>query len=155
MIELAKERSTAHPNIQYQVADATGIELPAEEFDCIASIATLHHLSMERMLVKMKKALKAGGVLVVLDLFQAEALTDLMSSAIALPASCCLRLIRTGRLRPPRQLREAWAEHSRTDTYLTLTQIRRICANVLPGARIKKHLFWRYSIVWEKTVIIN
>jgi hypothetical protein len=33
---------------------------------------------------------------------------------------------------------------------LPLAEIRRICANRLPGAKVKRHLFWRYSLVWRK-----
>jgi hypothetical protein len=51
----------------------------------------------------------------------------------------------------PRQVREAWAEHGRHDSYLTLSQVRQISAAVLPGAEVRKHLLWRYSITWRKT----
>jgi hypothetical protein len=47
-------------------------------------------------------------------------------------------------------LREAWEEHGRGDTYASLNQVRQVCAGLLPGAKIKKHLLWRYSIVWKK-----
>jgi hypothetical protein len=44
----------------------------------------------------------------------------------------------------------AWAEHGRTDQYRTLSQVRQSCAMILPKAQIKRHLLWRYSIVWKK-----
>jgi hypothetical protein len=47
-------------------------------------------------------------------------------------------------------VREAYAEHDKTDTFLTLPQIERACAEIMPGARVKKHLLWRYSVVWKK-----
>jgi hypothetical protein len=31
-----------------------------------------------------------------------------------------------------------------------MSQIRGIAGNVLPRAEVKKHLLWRYSLVWEK-----
>ena len=43
-------------------------EFPAEKFDAIVSIATLHHLPVESLLPSLKDALKPGGRLVVLDL---------------------------------------------------------------------------------------
>jgi ubiquinone/menaquinone biosynthesis C-methylase UbiE len=85
MIRLARERSTDFTNIEYQVADVLNHELPADYFDCIVSIATLHHLPIEVMLEKMRAALKANGVLLVLDLFKAESLSDLLSSIPAIP----------------------------------------------------------------------
>jgi ubiquinone/menaquinone biosynthesis C-methylase UbiE len=150
MIEIAKERSKDFSNVEYRVADAATREFPSEEFDCIASIATLHHLPMEMMLAKMRDALKAGGTLIVLDLVRAEGISDALANVVALPVNGALRLARTGRLRPPRQLREAWAEHYRTDSYLTISEARKICADLLPGARVRKHLLWRYSVVWNK-----
>jgi ubiquinone/menaquinone biosynthesis C-methylase UbiE len=150
MIRIARERSKQYPNIDFQVADATAWEFPAEQFDCVASIATLHHLPFKETLSRMKGALKINGTLIVLDLFQAEGPSDVLTSVLAVPANIVLKWVKTGRLREPRQVRQAWAEHGRHDSYPTLSQIRRICASVLPGAKIRKHLLWRYSIVWKK-----
>ena len=46
--------------------------------------------------------------------------------------------------------RAAWDEHGRHDSYLTLSEIRKTCADVLPGASVKRHLLWRYSLIWKK-----
>lgn len=150
MIRLARERSALFPNIDFQVADVMGRELPADKFDCIVTVATLHHLPAAEALTKMKSALKVNGVLLILDLFQAGGLSDAFASALAVPASIGLRLIRHGRVLAPRQVRRAWAEHGRHDSYLTLTQVRRVCAELLPGAEVRRHLLWRYSVVWKK-----
>jgi ubiquinone/menaquinone biosynthesis C-methylase UbiE len=150
MIGLARERSARFPNIDFRVADVLTLALPSEKFDCIATIATLHHLPAGEVLPKLKGALKPGGVLLVLDLFQAEGLSDAFLSALAVPLSLGLRLVRRGRLRPPREVRRAWDEHGRHDTYLTLAQVREVCAEMLPGALLTRHLLWRYSVVWKK-----
>jgi SAM-dependent methyltransferase len=150
MIALAGEMSSRFPNVAFEVADVLTRELPAERFDCVATIATLHHLPVREVLPRLKAALKAGGVLLVLDLFQADGLSDALMSALALPLSVGLRLVRGGRLRPPREVRRAWDEHGRHDSYLTLTQVREVCAEVLPGALVTRHLLWRYSVVWKK-----
>jgi ubiquinone/menaquinone biosynthesis C-methylase UbiE len=150
MIGLARERSARLPNIDFEVADVLTRELPAETFDCIATIATLHHLPVEELLPKMKRALRAGGVLLVLDLFQPEGLSDAVRSALAVPLSLGLRLSKSGRLLPPREVRLAWDEHGRHDSYLTLARVREVCARMLPGAVLTRHLLWRYSVVWQK-----
>src|SRR6266699_3438151 len=139
-----------HSNIDFRVANILKWEFPAGQFDCITSIATLHHLPMEEMLTKMKGALKANGTLLVLDLFQGEGLPDVVRSALAVIVSPILKLLKTGRVRLSRAEREAWAEHGQRDVYLTLSQVRKICADVLPGAQVRKHLLWRYSIIWKK-----
>jgi len=105
---------------------------------------------MEVMLAKMRAALKPGGTLLVLDLYQGEGPADLLMSMLAVPVNLGLSLSKTGRLAAPREVRDAWAEHGRHDSYLTMAQVRRICAGMLPGAKVTKHLLWRYSIVWKK-----
>ena len=87
----------------------------------------------------------------VLDLFEPEGLLDSLSNLLALPLSVSLRLIHHGRLLPRREVRDAWTAHERHDTYPTMSEVHALCASVLPGAKIKQHLLWRYSIVWEKT----
>jgi ubiquinone/menaquinone biosynthesis C-methylase UbiE len=150
MIDIAKAQSKHQSNIEFQVADARTWVFPVGAFDCVASIATLHHLPMEETLLKMRKALKVGGTLAVLDLYESAGLVDVLTGMVAMPVSFVLRLIKTGRLRAPRQVREAWAEHGRHDTYPSLAGVREVCERVLPGAEVRKHLLWRYSIMWRK-----
>ena len=33
---------------------------------------------------------------------------------------------------------------------LTYRDMRRLAARVLPGVRFRRHLYWRYSLVWGK-----
>lgn len=150
MIGIAKERSAAFSNIDFQVADVLSWEFPAEHFDCVASIATMHHLPIEEMLIKMRDALSRGGALLILDLFEGEGPGDAFSNALALPVSFFLRLTRGGRIRQDKKTREAWAEHARNDSFPTLSSVREICREMLPDARVSRHLLWRYSIVWRK-----
>jgi 2-polyprenyl-3-methyl-5-hydroxy-6-metoxy-1,4-benzoquinol methylase len=150
MIEVAKQKSEGYPNIDYQVGDVMVWGLPAEQFDCVASIATLHHLPMRSMLARMKGALKEGGSLLVLDLYRQEGLGDALSNILAVPLTAVLGILRNGRLMAPVEVRKAWAEHGDNDSYLTLSEVRRVCVDMLPGATVRRHLLWRYSIVWTK-----
>jgi ubiquinone/menaquinone biosynthesis C-methylase UbiE len=159
MIRIARERSAEFPNIEFELADVRDQALPAESFDCVATIATLHHLPIREILLKMKAALRPGGVLLVLDLFEPErsllrpeGLFDTSLNVVAIPVSVTLRLMRQGRLLPRREVRAAWAEHERHDIYPTMSQVRELCAEILPGARVRKHLLWRYSVVWKKGI---
>ncbi|MBD0371909.1 MAG: methyltransferase domain-containing protein [Pyrinomonadaceae bacterium] len=153
MIRIARERSAEFPNIEFHVQDAASSDFPSEEFDCIATIATLHHLPFKLMLDKMKRALRVGGVLLILDLLEPESFYDLLTSAVAYPVCASLRLLKQRRLRPPAEVRAAWAEHEQYDSYLTLSEVRAACNEALPGARVRRHLMWRYSVVWKKVVV--
>jgi ubiquinone/menaquinone biosynthesis C-methylase UbiE len=151
MIRLARQHSASYPHVDYVLGDVLRLALPAESFDCIVSLATLHHLPMEEALLKMKGALKTNGVLVIHDLVADQGLVDGMRSALAYPLSVARRFRETGRLRQPREVREAWKEHGAGEAYLTLNEVREMCRRYLPGARIHRHLFWRYTVVWHKT----
>jgi ubiquinone/menaquinone biosynthesis C-methylase UbiE len=150
MIRIARERSTGHENVTFEIADATTWTFPRERFDCIASIATLHHLPLAETLTEMRQALRLGGTLLVLDLYRQQGLFDVLTDLVAVPTHVVLRLVHTGRLRNSQKGRAAWAQHRRHEHYLTLAQVRCACADVLPGARVRRHLLWRYSIVWTK-----
>ena len=150
MIRIARANSEPESNIEFQIADVMTYNLPAKGFDCIASIATLHHLPLPEILGKMKAALKPGGVLLILDLFEPGGVVDALLNPLAVLVSVTLRLIHHGRIRSSREARDAWAAHEHHDLYPTMTEVRELCAEILPGARIKKHLLWRYSVVWRK-----
>ena len=151
MVHIARRESASYSNIEFRVADVMETELGAERFDCIASVATLHHLPTEKALAKLKQALKVNGVLLILDLFEEAGVLDAFRGAVALPASMALRLINDGRLVASKESRDAWARHGLNDSYPTLNEVRKMCEDHLPRARIRKHLFWRYSVVWKKT----
>ena len=157
MIRIARQGSTQFSNIDFQIADVIVWNFPSETFDCIASLATLHHVPLRETLSRMRDSLKIGGVLLVLDLFERarnvfkpEGLFDSVLNAVAIPTSVSLRFLHHGRLLPPREVRAAWAAHEQHDTYPTMNEVRALCAEILPGAKLKKHLLWRYSIVWQK-----
>ena len=150
MIEIAEEQSRQYSNIDYRVADVMTSEFPTGQFGCVASIATFHHLPLEPVLYKIKAALKSGGTLLTLDLYKAESLADFLSSLWAIPVNMTLKLIKNGRIRESPEVRAAWSEHGRTDKYLTLSEVRQTCATILPEAQVKRHLLWRYSIIWKK-----
>lgn len=152
MIQIAEERSRQYSNISFQLIDATTWDFPEDQFDCIASIATMHHLPLGEILPKMKMALKDNGVLVILDLYQEEGPADKLTSALAVPINMALMPIKNGRLKESQELREIWNEHGKIDSYLTLSRIHQMCKSIIPGARVKRHLFWRYSIVWKKPI---
>jgi ubiquinone/menaquinone biosynthesis C-methylase UbiE len=149
MITCARAQSAAYPNIEYQLADVMTCDFGARRFDCIASLATLHHLPFVEILERAKRSLRPGGVILVMDLVQPQGLKDAVLDFIALPVSASLRIMRTRRLLPARDVRAAWKEHEKHDSYLTITEVRNFCDEVLPRALVRKHLLWRYSLVWQ------
>lgn len=152
MIRVAKSRSQGNTSkITYQVADVMEYPLSNNHFDCIASIATLHHLPFEEILLKIKQALKPGGTLLVLDLFEEERPpVDFAYNVLAVPVSKTLKLLKLGRLQDSPEVHAAWEAHSQHDRFLTLSEIRETAQKILPGTRVWRHLLWRYSLIWQK-----
>ncbi len=151
MIRVARSRSSQFENVEFQLADAMTWSFPQSHFDFVCSIATLHHLEQRELLLKIKQTLKPGGVLVVLDLVQSDSLAERMSDVVALGVSGSLRLMHNGRLKPPREVRKAWEQHGKHDSYLTLGQVRALADEILPESRVERCLLWRYMLVYRKS----
>lgn len=152
MIEVAIAHSIKYPNIDFQNADILTWEFPVKQFDVIVSIATVHHLPLEDLLPNLKAALKPGGKLIILDLLEYESIRDKLSDFLAVPLNWILQTLRN-KHKPSPEAAAAMREHLRTDKYLTLSQARQIYTKFLKNVKLRKHLFWRYSIVWEKPTI--
>ncbi len=150
MVRVARERSAGVANVEYRVADFMDERLGEASFDCIAALATLHHVPLAPALGRIARLLAPGGVLLILDLYRPQGLGDGVSEALAVPVGAALKLVKRGRLREPAESRAAWAEHGAHDVYPSLGEVRAAAATLLPGARIKRHLLWRYSLTWRK-----
>jgi ubiquinone/menaquinone biosynthesis C-methylase UbiE len=150
MIRVARSRSSQFDNLEFQLADAMTWDFPKSHFDYICSIATLHHLHQRELLVKIKDALKPRGVLVVLDLVASNSLRERVLDVIGLGVSGTLRLIHNGRLKPPAAVRKAWEQHGKHDSYSSISEMRALADEILPGAIVRRHLLWRYTLVYEK-----
>ncbi len=150
MIRLARERSAGIPNIHYEQADVLDYLQPGMTFGVITSIATLHHLSLESILPRLRDALVPGGVLLVLDLYTPENRPDLLLSGLTgMVASNLFK--RWHRVPSPTSGESAaWEAHGVHDVYPRLSQVRQFCATQLPGAQVRKHVLWRYSLLWRK-----
>jgi len=150
MIRLARERSAGIPNLRYEQADVLDYLQPSHTFEVITSIATLHHLPLETILPRLREALQPGGVLLILDLYTPENHPDfLLSGLTGMIASSFYQ--RWHRVPSPSAAESAaWDAHGVHDVYPRLSQMRQCCATYLPGARVRKHLLWRYSLIWRK-----
>ena len=150
MIRVARSRSSRFDNLEFQLGDAMTCDFPQSHFYFICSVATFHHLQQRELLMKIKDALRPGGVLVVVDLVQSERLNERVFDIIGLGISATLRLIHNGRFQPPPEVRKAWEQHGKHDTYSTITQIRALADELLPGANVRRHMLWRYSLVYRR-----
>lgn len=147
----ARAASYGYPNIAYQCTDFLEAPLEDASFDCVISIATLHHMPLTEALPKIRRVLIAGGMFLAMDLLQPKSWSDHICSALAFGLRRANALVSPGLQRSP-QLEEAWRAHGNRESYLTISEARKIFTNALPNAQVKRHLFWRYSVIWKKPV---
>jgi 2-polyprenyl-3-methyl-5-hydroxy-6-metoxy-1,4-benzoquinol methylase len=150
MIEFAKSFSKDYANINFQLADILETDFPDAHFDAIVSIATFHHLPLEQVLPKLKNALKPRGKLLILDVLRMESVKDYLVGSAAFPLSLIIKTFHNGFHRPPKEERQAWAAHAKTDRFLSFSEAAQIYPIYFENAAVRRHLFFRYSVIWEK-----
>jgi ubiquinone/menaquinone biosynthesis C-methylase UbiE len=150
MIEVARERSKSYSNLEFMLGDFLQLQLPPESYDSIVTIATLHHLPHSQALRKMKSLLRPGGVLILHDLLTDKTFVDQVLNIVKVPVNRAMRFRQTGRLWPRPEVRRAWAEHGRHETYLKAKEVRAMRDEHLPGGHVHNHFLWRYTVVWHK-----
>ena len=148
MIEIARARSANIPNLTFELADVMAMNLSAAHFDCIVSMATLHHLPMREAIHRLRAALRGGGALGIIDLVRSDSIAERTRDAAACVGGLLLRSFST----TSRALRHAWDQHGRSDVYPTLAEVRDLCRELLPGAAIRRHFRWRYSLIWKNPI---
>lgn len=143
-----KEALALHsaPNISYQQADFLEADLTKNSYDVIVSIASIHHMDLELALIKMKELLQPSGTLLILGLYKEETLTDYLYCAVSVPLNFLLLKWNQASHRAAEQ-----AGVPTCPATLPLRQIKSAANNLIPGFRIRRHLFWRYSLIWQKS----
>jgi len=148
MAAVSAERFAGDPSVSVRHARFEDVD---GAFDTITMIAVLHHMPLEAALRHASELLEPGGRLLVVGLARPESLADL---AWDVPSSLLNPLV--GMIKhpqpvtkpvddagPPMPVREA------TKTFAELSQVVR---RVLPGARIRRRLFFRYTLEWTRPV---
>jgi 2-polyprenyl-3-methyl-5-hydroxy-6-metoxy-1,4-benzoquinol methylase len=120
-------------------------ESHANRYDLITFVAVLHHLPLEATLAKVRELLRPGGRLVVVGVSR-EGRGDLPWSIASLVLNPIVGVVvhprRSTKLPPQMTAPTATAAESYEEITLTAERI-------LPGARLRRGLFWRYTLSWE------
>jgi SAM-dependent methyltransferase len=150
MIDEAVRRTPPEASVRYECADLFEwlLRFP-NSYDCIVTVATLHHVDLAAALREMSRALEPGGRLLVHDLLGRSGWRNVVVNGVAWCVALAREAIDFGRAKPW-ELRRAFWRHGRSERYLTLDEVRRAVGEQLPGAEVRAHLLWRYSIVWTK-----
>ncbi|WP_045878752.1 class I SAM-dependent methyltransferase [Pseudofrankia sp. DC12] len=157
MIEEARRHTPG--NVRCVLADVLADPLPAKDYDAILSICALHHMPLQDALPVLAAALRPGGVLAAVALPRTDLRHEWPVEIVAAVAHRFLGAVflANGLLRGNRPF--AGEHHTRTgmpvvmNPPLTTRAAAREAAAILPGARVRRLLFWRYLLIWEKPML--
>jgi len=150
MINRAARRLAGQSNVQLLETDVLDWQPVDGGFDLIVSIATFHHLPIGLMLGRCRQWLNPGGVLVIQDLCRPSTIVDYTLASLSIPANFLARLLLGKYVNKNPALQCAWDRHGHNERYHSLAHIRQEACRVLPGARVRNLLYWRYLLPWNK-----
>ncbi|WP_414706258.1 class I SAM-dependent methyltransferase [Pseudonocardia sp. HH130629-09] len=139
-VELAIAQDTVG-DIDFRCGDFMTADLEPASFDLVSCVATLHHLDGAAALQRMRALVRPGGRLVVVGLAQAK-----------IPADLGWELLGSISHRWHTRKQRAW-EHPSPVIWpppMTFREMRTLTDEMLPGRRFRRHVLWRFSVVWTR-----
>ncbi|MFC8045607.1 class I SAM-dependent methyltransferase [Nocardia sp. NPDC057353] len=145
---VATERFRGDPAVRILPVDFADRD-PDARWDAITLVAVLHHLPLDATLRALRGTLAPGGRLVVVGCHRDATAADALTRLPAVLLNPVIGLLRhpARATEPPPHMRAPVAEPTQT-----LAEIRAVAARELPGARIRRRLFWRYTLVYDHRV---
>ncbi len=144
MRKAARLRCAALPNVTVDDAQLADLDGP---YDLITMIAVLHHLDVAEALRQVERLLAPGGRLLVVGLAPPTTPLDVVWDLASMLLNPLVGFVKHPRRtsgvdpRPPVPVRDAT---------LSLGDLKRIVRAVLPGAVVRRRLFFRHTISWTK-----
>jgi hypothetical protein len=121
------------------------------EADLITMVAVPHHLGLDDTLARIPGLLAPGGRLLVVGLARVSSLPDLAVDLISAAANPVMGLISHPRpIRPAGGPAAGQPVMPARDPAITLAEITAAARARLPGATVRRRLFFRYTLRWDK-----
>lgn len=137
----ARARLGNTENSTFVQSDFAAYAPDATRFDLITFVASLHHLPLHEGLSHAAGLLRPGGDLLVVGLAANRSPLDWAVSGLSLP------LVRLGSFLH-RETRDIGVPV--TAPQESLAEIRSMARTVIPGARARRGLYYRYLLRWTK-----
>jgi len=149
MIEKASELSEKFDNIEYKNESFLDADIEESSCGCLLCVSMLHHMDMEAFFRKAKHILKKGGRLLVVDLYKMETAGDALASIFGSLLKRPMQFIRGAAKVTPIEV-ETWRKHGALEEYRTINEVKKLAEGMLGDVKIKRRLFFRYTLVWIK-----
>jgi 2-polyprenyl-3-methyl-5-hydroxy-6-metoxy-1,4-benzoquinol methylase len=141
-VQRAGERLQRLENVDVSCEDFDAYEPGGRRFDLIAFIASLHHMDLRASLLKARDLLTPTGEIAVVGVAANKTVRDWVWDVLRLPAA------RAG----------SWMHSETRDIGLVVADpcegfddIRRTAEQLLPGASLRRGLYYRYLLRWART----
>jgi SAM-dependent methyltransferase len=119
--------------------------------DLITMVAVLHHLDLAGTLARIPALLAPGGRLLVVGLARVDSPADLAVDLVSAAANPVMGLIKHPRPARPAERSEGGGPLMPVrDPDTTLAEISAAARTRLPGAALRRRLFFRYTLRWDK-----
>jgi SAM-dependent methyltransferase len=147
----ASARLRGLPRVSIERSDFADFS-PTPGADLITMVAALHHLDLDDTLTRIPALLAPGGRLLVVGLARPDTLTDLAFDVVSGAANPVMGMIKHPRaVRAPQRAGDGRPVMPPImDPATTLAEIRDAARTHLPGAMIRRRMFFRYTLRWEK-----
>ena len=140
---IGRARAVSVDGLEYVLGDFLEHPFRSASFDLVASVAALHHVDAAAGLARMADLVRPGGALVVIGLARSRGLGDHAVDA----AGAIATRVHT------HVLRKRYWEHAAPQVWpppLGYAELRCTAERLLPGVRYRRHVLWRYSLVWTR-----
>ena len=145
IVAQAQQMTPTDTPVTFVVADAM-TEIPEGPYDVITCVATIHHLPFAEALSDLKRLLAPGGSLVIVGLSRAETRVDYLLGVTSVPLNAAMGWLKNKGRRSRRPV-SMTAPTRPAD--MTFQELAREARELLPGVRLRRRLFWRYTLVWH------
>ena len=143
-IRNGRNSPTSFSNLNFYCESFAHSSFPVEHYDFVSAIASLHHMPLAPTLEKMKQLLKPNGTLAILGLYKEETALDYLWSVMAVAMNNIYRFTN------PQAKGVSTNQIVTTSPTTGLQTIRQTANIILPNHQFKRHLLWRYSLIWQK-----
>jgi SAM-dependent methyltransferase len=119
--------------------------------DLLTMVAVLHHLDLDDTLARIPRLLAPGGRLLVVGLARPDSLADLAFDVVSGAANPVMGMIKHPRpARPQQRTQDGKPVVPVKDPATSLAEITAAARARLPGSVVRRRLFFRYTLRWEK-----
>jgi SAM-dependent methyltransferase len=153
MTAAASARLRDFPQVSIERCDFADFSAAAGDggADLITMVAVLHHLDLDDTLSRIPRLVAPGGRLLVVGLARADSLADLAFDVVSGAANPVMGMIKHPRpVRLPQPTLDEQPVVPMMDPATTLVEIAKAAREHLRGSTVRRRLFFRYTLHWEK-----